>query len=143
MTEKNIFVYKLFLLYISISDFSFFFCKNCNPPPPPPPLKKVTSLFSSNPLSKFRSCQTPATFFLKKSACQIWHETCCKQLVEKHFMESLKFVNNFKKFIEFGSNFIKFVELASNFTKFVRLARNFYEVRRSCEQCYKVHGTSQ
>ena len=30
MTEKNIFVYKVFLL-LSISDFSLFLCKNCNP----------------------------------------------------------------------------------------------------------------
>ena len=30
MTAKNIFVYKVFLL-LSISDFSLFLCKNCNP----------------------------------------------------------------------------------------------------------------
>ena len=47
MTEKNIFVYKLLLL--NISDFSLFFVKIATP------LKKVTSLFSSNPLSKLRS----------------------------------------------------------------------------------------
>ena len=42
MTEKNIFVYKLFLP-LNISDFFFFFCKIANP------LKKVTPLFFSNP----------------------------------------------------------------------------------------------
>ena len=30
MTEKNIFVYKLFL-WLNILDFSLFLCKNCNP----------------------------------------------------------------------------------------------------------------
>ena len=32
MTEKNIFVYRLFLS-LNISDFSSFLCKNCNPHP--------------------------------------------------------------------------------------------------------------
>ena len=31
MTEKNIFVYKLFLS-LNILDFSLFFCRNCKPP---------------------------------------------------------------------------------------------------------------
>ena len=58
MTEKNIFVYKLFLLS-NISDLSlFFFCKNCNLP-----LKKVTSLFSSNPPLKVEVLSRPP--FLK------------------------------------------------------------------------------
>ena len=56
MTEKNIFVYKLFLL-LNISDFSFFFVKIATP------LEKVSPLFSSKPLSKLRSCQGP--LFLK------------------------------------------------------------------------------
>ena len=53
MAEKNIFVYKLFLL-LNISDFGlfFFFCKNCNIP------EKSYPFFSSNP-SKLRSCPSP------------------------------------------------------------------------------------
>ena len=47
MTEKNIFVYILFLP-LNISDFSLFsFRKNCNPL-----LKKVTPSFPATPLSK-------------------------------------------------------------------------------------------
>ena len=50
ITEKNIFVYKLFLS-LNISDFSSFFCKNYNPSPPlPPPLKKLPLLFQQPPL---------------------------------------------------------------------------------------------
>ena len=55
MTVKNIFVYKLFLL--NISDFLNFLCVKLATP-----LKKVTPLFSSNPLSKLRSCQAPPPF---------------------------------------------------------------------------------
>ena len=55
MTDKNIFVYKLLLLF-DVSDFSFFF----KFAPPPPPQKKISSFFSSNtPLSKLRSCLAP------------------------------------------------------------------------------------
>ena len=43
MTEKNIFVYKLFLS-LNISNFSYVLCKNCNPP------EKDHPLFPSNPL---------------------------------------------------------------------------------------------
>ena len=60
MTERNIFVYKLFLL-LNISDFLFtFFCKIA---PPPPPSKKVTSLFSSNPLLKVEVLSSPPPFW--------------------------------------------------------------------------------
>ena len=52
-TEKNIFVYKLFLS-LNISDFSFFVCI-------------ATPSFPANPLLKLRSCQAPP--FLK-----IWLE---------------------------------------------------------------------
>ena len=52
MTEKNIFVYKLFCHEI-FQILVHFFCKNCKP------LKKITPLFSSNPLSKLKSCQAP------------------------------------------------------------------------------------
>ena len=38
---------------MQILDYYYFFCKNCNPP------EKSYLLFSSNPLSKFRSCQAP------------------------------------------------------------------------------------
>ena len=41
MTEKNIFVYKLFFS-LNISDFNLLLCENCTPP-----LKKVTPLFPS------------------------------------------------------------------------------------------------
>ena len=44
ITEKNIFVYKLFMS-LNISDFSLFFWKFA---PPPLPLKKVTPLIPSN-----------------------------------------------------------------------------------------------
>ena len=47
MTEKHIFVYKLFLS-LNISDFSLFLGNNCNP------LKKVTPLFPSNPHRKIK-----------------------------------------------------------------------------------------
>ena len=52
MTEKNIFVYTLFLS-LNTSDFSLFFCKIATP------LKKVTPSFPATFLSKLRSCQTP------------------------------------------------------------------------------------
>ena len=45
ITGKNIFVYKLFLS-LNISDFSLFFCKNCNP------LKKITPSFPATPPSQ-------------------------------------------------------------------------------------------
>ena len=48
-TEKNIFVYKLFLS-LNISDFSFFVCKIATPS------------FPANPLLKLRSCQAPPFF---------------------------------------------------------------------------------
>ena len=53
MTEKNTFVYKLFML-LNISDLSLFFGdKNCNSP------EKVTPSFPATSLSKLRSCQAP------------------------------------------------------------------------------------
>ena len=54
MTEKNVFVYKLFLS-LNISDFSlsFFLVKIATP------LKKVTPSFPATTLSKLRSCQAP------------------------------------------------------------------------------------
>ena len=57
MTEKIIFVYKLFLS-LNISAFFFFllfFCKIATPWKMLPPF----SLFSATPLSKLRSCQAP------------------------------------------------------------------------------------
>ena len=42
MTEKDIFVYKLFLS-LNISDFNLLLCESCNHPP-----EKVTILFPSN-----------------------------------------------------------------------------------------------
>ena len=54
MTEKNIFVYKLFLS-LNISDFSLFsFCKNCNTP-----LRKVTSSFPANPSQSWGPAKPP------------------------------------------------------------------------------------
>ena len=93
---------------------------------------------SSNHLIKWSLC----TEFLKKSACQIWHENYLEwnqpskvveaannlmKLVEvgKHFTKLVKFANNFMKFVKFANIFTKFVEYANNFTKFVRLADNF------------------
>ena len=101
------------------------------------------------------------TVFLKKSACQIWHEHYLGQnqpftkfveatnnlakLVEvgRHLAKLVKFSNNFMKFIEFAKNFIKLVEFARNFPKFVGLTNNFHEVHRSCKQLNKAHGTHQ
>ena len=45
MTEKGIFAYQLFLS-LNISDFNYFFCKNCNLPP----TEKVTPSFPATPL---------------------------------------------------------------------------------------------
>ena len=58
MTEKNIFVSKIFLS-LNISDFSYFLCKNCNLPLPP--LKKVTPppLSKQPPLKTEIMCQAP------------------------------------------------------------------------------------
>ena len=61
MTDKNIFVYKLFLS-LNISDFNLLLCENCNLP-----LKKVTPLFPSNSLLKVEVLSSPT--FLK-----IWLE---------------------------------------------------------------------
>ena len=59
MTEKNIFVYKLFLS-LNILHFSLiFFVKIATPSPP----KKVTSPFPATPLSKLRSFQAPPPFW--------------------------------------------------------------------------------
>ena len=52
MTEKNIFLYKLFL-WLSISDSSLFFCKNSTPLVP----EKSFPLFPSNPPLKIEACQ--------------------------------------------------------------------------------------
>ena len=60
MTEKNIFVYNLFLS-LNISDFILFFCKNCIPL-----WTKLTLFFPATPLSKLRSCQAPLF--------KIWYE---------------------------------------------------------------------
>ena len=55
MTEKNIFVHKLFFS-LNILDFSLsFFKNNCNLPS----LKKATPFLLASPLSKLRSCQAP------------------------------------------------------------------------------------
>ena len=66
MIKKNIFVYKPFLL-LNISDLSLFFFKKKLQPLPPwkrlLPSFPATPLFSSNPLSKLRSCQTPPPLF--------------------------------------------------------------------------------
>ena len=58
MTEKNIFLYKLFL-WLSISDSSLFFCKNFTPPSF---LKKVSLSFPAIPLSKLRPVK-PSPFW--------------------------------------------------------------------------------
>ena len=73
--------------------------------------------------------------FLKKSACQIWHENYLWW--NEPFTKSVEAANNltklvevgkhFTKFIKFANNITKFIEFAINFTKFV-LANNFYEV---------------
>ena len=55
MTEKNNFVYKLFLS-LNISDFSLFFIKNCNAP------EKGHPLFPSNTIQKLQSCQAHQLF---------------------------------------------------------------------------------
>ena len=54
MTEKNIFVYILFLL-LNISDFSLVFFGEIATPP----LKKVITHFSSNPSVKVEFLSTP------------------------------------------------------------------------------------
>ena len=51
ITEKNIFLYKLFLS-LNIWDFSLFFCKNCTPPPPKK--QRYPTLFQQPPLSTLR-----------------------------------------------------------------------------------------
>ena len=89
----------------------------------------------------FKKCLLCAGF-LKKSACQIWHENYLglnrpftkfleatnnlTKLVEvgKHLTKLIKFANNFTKFLGFAINFTKFVEFANNFTKFVGLTNN-------------------
>ena len=57
MTEKNNFVYKLFLLF-NISDFRVFFVKIATP------LKKVIPSFPATPFSKLSSCQAPLFEYL-------------------------------------------------------------------------------
>ena len=54
MTEKNIFVYTLFLL-LNTSDFSLFFCKIATP------LKKLPPLFQQPPL-KVEVLSSPSLF---------------------------------------------------------------------------------
>ena len=55
MTEKNIFIYKIFLLW-NVSDFSFFLSiKN--------PLEKVTTFLSQQPPSEIKDLRSP--LFLK------------------------------------------------------------------------------
>ena len=70
MTEKIIFAYELFFA-IKYFRFNFFVCVKIATPPPPPPLhpslKKVTSLFPSNPSLKVKVL--PSLHFLK-----IWLE---------------------------------------------------------------------
>ena len=56
MTEKKIFVYKLFLS-LNISDFSLFLGKNCNPPG-----KKVTPSFSATPSKNWDPVNPPPPF---------------------------------------------------------------------------------
>ena len=57
MTEKNIFVYKVFLL-LNISDFSYFLCKNCDLPLPPP-LKKSPPLSKQPPSKNWDHVSSP------------------------------------------------------------------------------------
>ena len=57
MTEKNIFVYTLFLL-LNISDFSLFFIQKLHP------LKKVTFSFQATPL-KIEILPSPPPIFLE------------------------------------------------------------------------------
>ena len=64
MTDKNIFVYKLFLL-LNISDLFFFFLKL----QPPSLMKEVNPLFPSNPPLKIEILSSPCAPFLK-----IWLE---------------------------------------------------------------------
>ena len=96
------------------------------------------------------------TVFLKKSACQIWHEHYLGQnqpftkfveatnnlakLVEvgKHLAKLVKFSNNFMKFIEFAKNFIKLVEFARNFPKFVGLT--FMKFTEAANNLTKLMG---
>ena len=56
MTEKNIFVHKLFLS-LNISDFNLFFMWKLQPP-----LKKVTPVFPSNPPLKVEILSSPLFF---------------------------------------------------------------------------------
>ena len=58
MTEKNIFVYKLFLL-LNISDFILFFMYKLQPP------EKSHPLFPINPPLKIEILSTPPPPFLK------------------------------------------------------------------------------
>ena len=69
------------------------------------------------------------TGFLKKSACQFWHENYLGQS------------QTFSKFVEPSNKLTKLAEVGKHFTKFVN---NFTtEVRRICKQLYKVCGTFQ
>ena len=78
---------------------------------------------SNDLLIKWSLC----TGFLKKSACQIWHENYLTQ----------------------NQPFTKFVEAASNFTMLVKLqevckiCKQLFEVCRICQQLYKVHRIRQ
>ena len=56
MTEKNIFVHKLFLL-LNISDFTLFFMQKLQLPP-----KKSHPLFFSNPTLKIEILSIPTLF---------------------------------------------------------------------------------
>ena len=58
-TEKNTFVYKLFLS-LNISDFNAFLCKNCNPPKKSHPRLKIEVL-SSPPLKIWLGVQPPSS----------------------------------------------------------------------------------
>ena len=58
MAEKKFFVYKL-SLSLNISDFSLFFCKNCNPP------VKMSPHLSQEPISKNLDSVKPPRLLLK------------------------------------------------------------------------------
>ena len=74
---------------------------------------------SNNHLIKWLLC----TGFLKKSACQIWHENYLGS--NQPFMKFIEAANNFTKLLEVGKHYTKFVKFANNFMKIVEFAVNF------------------